>query len=91
MGNEWGLKPNWENLPKWKCRANKAQDILQNNHVGLFLMPAKPQFFAFAAVIFESYMTMFPSDLSMISFMFEELEEVCNKIFSTNTIYYAKV
>ena len=53
-------------------------------------MPAKRQFFAFVAVIFESYMAMLPSDLSMISFMFEELEEVCNNLRGLQQDFFNK-
>ena len=69
----------WESLAKSKRPANKSYETLQKHHNDL-LIPAKLQFFAFVAAIFEPYLTIFQTDIPLIPFMFEELERIYNKL-----------
>ena len=73
------VKKHWESLAKSKRPANKSYETLQKHHNDL-LIPARLQFFAFVAAIFEPYLTIFQTDVPMIPFMFEELERIYNKL-----------
>ena len=69
----------WESSAKSKRSASKSYETLQKHHNDL-LIPAKLQFFAFVAAIFEPCLTIFQTDIPMIPFMFEELERIYNKL-----------
>ena len=69
----------WESLAKSKRPASKSYETLQKHHNDL-LIPAKFQFFAFVAAVFEPYLTIFQTDIPMIPFMFEELERIYNNL-----------
>ena len=44
------------------------------------LVPAKLQFFAFVASIFQPYVLIFQTNSPMIPFMFSELEKILNQL-----------
>ena len=69
----------WESLSKSQRPANRSYECLQCHYTDL-LVPAKLQFFAFVAGIFEPYLVMFQTDLPMVPFMFPKLEKIFDKL-----------
>ena len=69
----------WESLSKSKRPSNKSYECLQRHYTDL-LIPAKLQFFAFIAGIFEPYLVIFQTDMPMVPFMFAELKKIFDKL-----------
>ena len=67
----------WESLHKSKRPKNTSYEILVKHYP---LVPAKLQFFAFVASIFQPYFVTFQTNSPMIPFMFSQLEEIFNQL-----------
>ena len=69
----------WESLRKSKRPKNTSYEILVKHYKDP-LVPAKLQFFAFVASIFQPYFVIFQTNSPMIPFMFSQLEEIFNQL-----------
>lgn len=69
----------WESLCKSKRPKNKSYETLVQHYTDP-LVPAKLQFFAFVAGIFEPYLVIFQTNSPMLPFMFSELEKLFNQL-----------
>ena len=69
----------WESLRKSKRPKNTSYEILVKHYKDP-LVPAKLQFFAFVASIFQPYVLIFQTNSPMIPFMFSELEKIFNQL-----------
>ena len=67
----------WESLRK--STKNTSYEILVKHYKDP-LVPAKLQFFAFVASIFQPYFVIFKTNSPMIPFMFSQLEEIFNQL-----------
>ena len=67
----------WESLRK--STKNTSYEILVKHYKDP-LVPAKLQFFAFVASIFQPYVLIFQTNSPMIPFMFSELEKILNQL-----------
>ena len=67
----------WESLRK--STKNTSYEILVKHYKDP-LVPAKLQFFAFVASIFQPYVLIFQTNSPMIPFMFSELEKIFNQL-----------
>ena len=68
-----------ESLCKSKLPKNISYETLVK-HCKDPLVPAKLQFFAFVASIFQPYVLIFQTNSPMIPFMFSELEKIFNQL-----------
>ena len=68
-----------ESLCKSKLPKNISYETLVK-HFKDPLVPAKLQFFAFVASIFQPYFVIFQTNSPMIPFMFSQLEEIFNQL-----------
>ena len=71
----------WEGSRKSEQPKVKSYETLVKHYLDP-LIPAKLQFFASIASIFEPYLTLFQTDSSMIPFMYEQLEDIYDKLLS---------
>ena len=68
----------WESLCKSKRPKNTSYETLTKHYKDL--VPAKLQFFAFVASIFQLFLVRFQTNSPMIPFMFSELEKIFNQL-----------